>query len=315
MDCKYFLNFLTRYGVEIEINSFEDAENLEPPSGIYHAANLIQKSIGDKVLVSKWMNNHNNSCWIVKPDSSCGIEICSPVIKGKKGLKSVGEVIKSLSEDKKIKADSRCSLHVHFDVSKFSLYEINSIISWWIKCELIFMDAMPLKRKINQYCRLIALTDVITDVAEFVPVEELIKRLGTSKYYSFNTFHFYNQRRPTIEFRIMDNLSCLDAVSAVNWVAFLMHFIDCSVKQGVPQPYQEKNAFSGYCWLDPNDLFKFLKLDCNNICDDLFRIKKWFILRLIENSCDLKEIGIFSKTFRNLAYSQIKKMEDVYKSC
>ena len=94
MDSKEYLclNSLRRYGVEIEVNSFDGLprplgwEDGNLPEGIYYVGNLVKKITNERVLIHKWGNDHYNDSWVVKPDSSCGMEICTPVLKGWHGL-------------------------------------------------------------------------------------------------------------------------------------------------------------------------------------------------------------------------------------
>ena len=66
-----------RFGVEIELNAFDlrsrpsghEFGNL--PEGIGYIANLVQKTVKNKVDIHRWQNNHHNDSWILKPDSSC----------------------------------------------------------------------------------------------------------------------------------------------------------------------------------------------------------------------------------------------------
>jgi hypothetical protein len=157
MDEKITFEPLQRFGAEIEVNSFDMRNRPHPtgqetlPEGIHYLGHLIQKNVEERVLITKWGNNHDNNYWVIKPDSSCGMEVCSPVLKGWMGIKKIAKIVSVLDDDEMVISDNRCSFHVHVDVSKFSSTQINAIFSWWIKCEAVFMDAMPASRKINQY--------------------------------------------------------------------------------------------------------------------------------------------------------------------
>jgi len=311
------LKFNTPFGVEIEINSFDlksrpdDHVGGALPLGIYDVSFIVNESSMDRVLVSKWCNNHDNNYWAIKPDSSCGIEVCSPVLRGLFGAKSVSKVIASLRKDPRIKSDSRCSFHVHFDVSCFSSDELLSIISWWIKLESFFMDAMPTKRKVNPYCRLIAHSNIISSVSSPYDLPYFIEKLGTTKYYTLNTFHYHYSRRKSIEFRIMDNSCCLNPDDSLCWISLLQHFINCSVSSGPPS-FDDDEVFSGYRWLDPSDAFKFLKFDSKNLSTRLNIVRSWLIKRLVRYGKDYLEFGIFSKSFRGHSYSEILNLEKLF---
>jgi hypothetical protein len=310
------INNLRRFGAEIEINAF-DFRNRPLghndgilPEGTYYVANLVQKSSEKIVKIHKWAYDHNNSDWIIKPDSSCGIEICTPVLKGWAGLMETCKVIDALGNDNKINADERCSFHVHVDVSDLSEQELANIITWWIKCEPVFMDSMPTSRKRNQYCQLLGQSEIFERVEDgFHSNDYLIRKLGCCKYYTINTYHYYNNKRKTIEFRIMDGECCLDPWTAKNYIRLLLHFIDRALKFGVPNSYYSGDPWSGYCWLDPRDVFDFLGFNSKyNLSPGLTQVYEWFLDRLHLNCNYEKSNGIMGSSARRFAQKEIEDM-------
>ena len=292
---------MRKFGIEIELNSFDQrdfkknplAKN-EKPEGIDYLFDLL-KCNNYKVELRGWQNNHNNNEWICKPDASCGIELCSPVSDSFEEIKSV---IDLLSKDSKIKIDDRCSLHVHVDVSdcieknNFLLDfeksdKLGSIISWWIKCEAVFFDSFPTKRKNNKYCQCIGLSDILS--VNDINTKKLINVLGQNKYYSLNTYHLSKIDRLSIEFRLAEGEACLDSNLAVNWINFLINFIDCSINKGMP---------SDLCWIDPVEVFKFLQLD--------IILAKWFLERLMTNINS--DVNYWKKDFRKNSIIEIEKI-------
>ena len=317
MDEKITFEPLHRFGVEIEVNSFDMRNRPHPtgqeslPEGIHYLGYLIQKNVEERVLITKWANNHDNNYWVVKPDSSCGMEVCSPVLKGWMGVKKIAKIVRVLDDDEMVISDNRCSFHVHVDVSNFSSTQINAIFSWWIKCEAVFMDAMSSSRKVNQYCRLIAHTDVIKDVSTLLSTNDLIERLGTSKYYSLNSFHLYNNKRKTVEFRIMDNQCCKDPEMAFNWTALILLFVNKVVNLGLPEAYTKNKPLTGYCWLDPLDVFGilgFLRKEDQLLETNLLGVRNWFLSALSKNVNNSK-LGVFSKIARSKSMDQIKQLQ------
>jgi len=304
------------FGVEIELNSFGSAENAGDGKvpGMYEVAFVVNKACRDRVFVSKWCNNHHNNYWVVKPDSSCGMELCSPVLKGWYGISKIFKAIESLREDERVESDSRCSFHVHFDVSSFSEKELLSIICWWIKLESFFLDAMPANRKVNPYCRIIAQSGIVDDLSCSYDLNYFIEKLGRSKYHTLNTFHYYHNRRKTIEFRIMDNLCCLNPKSACCWVSLLDHFIQRSISYGLPRPFASGDCYSSYCWLGPIDSFDFLGFSSqNNLCRKTSLVRSWLVNRLAVYGKNYLDCGIFSKALRSSCYDEILSLQESFR--
>ena len=322
MDYKEILNldYFRRFGVELEINAFDMLDRPEGfehdrkklPSGIHYVGNLVQKITKNIVTIQKWDNNHHNNFWIVKPDGSCGMEVCTPVFKGWKGLMELCRVVDGFKKDVNIKSDHRCSFHVHFDVHDLNDWQMASIISWWVKFEPVFLDSVPSSRKRNHYCQFLGQMDIFNDIEDgFLPPEILFKRIGYCKYYTINTFHYYHKRRKTIEFRIMDSECCLNAWMAKNWVRLLLHFVECAILRGMPKEYEAGNPWSGYCWLDPVDLFEFLGFLPNQckLSLGLQQVRSWFISRLYSN-CHTDFNGVMSNIGRRIAQKQIAELYD-----
>lgn len=313
------LNYCRRFGVEIEINSFDfrnrplNADEGALPEGIFYVGDLVQKNTDDHVVVQKWQLNHFNSAWIIKPDSSCGMEVCSPVLKGWNGLKKLCCILKSFENDPYIMADSRCSFHVHVDVSDLTKIELASILSWWIKFELVFLDSVPFSRKLNQFCQFFGLKTVLNHNIAFEP-ESLIKIFGQNKYHTINTYHYVNRNRKTMEFRIMDHMCCKDPWMAKNWVRLTLHFVECCIKKGLPVSYNKKNPWSGYGWLDPIDLFEFLGFFDNDISPGIEQVRDWFLSRLKKNVKNDCKFGIFSQKARKISIKQIKELDKIFGS-
>lgn len=311
------LNYLRRFGVEIEVNSFDmrnraiGYEDGKLPEGIHYVGNLVRKITEERVLIHKWGNDHHNDVWIVKPDGSCGMEVCTPVLKGWNGVVRTCKVIHGFSKDPKITSDTRCSFHVHVDVSDLTDSQLNSVISWWIKSEPVFMDSVPSRRKKNQYCQLLGEMDIFEDVEDgLYSAEALFKRIGHCKYYTLNTFHYQNKKRKTIEFRIMDNDCCLDAWSAKNWIRLVLHFVERAVSKGVPANYEVGDKWSGYCWLDPYDVFDFLGFMPGQyeLSPGLQQVRSWFISKLNQHAKNTGLRGVMSDKGRRIAQGQIEQL-------
>jgi hypothetical protein len=310
------LDYLRRYGAEIEVNAFDmrhrpiGYEDGKLPEGIYYVGNLVKKITEERVLIHKWGNDHYNDCWIVKPDSSCGMEIGTPVLKGWHGILRICRVIDGLRQDPKISADARCSFHVHVDISDLTEKQLAAVLTWWIKCEAVFMDAVPSRRKKSQYCQFLGLMDMFEDMEDgMYSPEVLFKRVGHCKYYTINTFHYQQKKRKTIEFRIMDNDCCLNPWVAKNWIRLVLHFVERAAQRGMPEPYQG-DKWTGYAWLDPIDVFEFLgfRPDQCVLSPGLQQVRRWFLSRLYTHGRNTGLRGVMSDKARRIANDQVDQL-------
>jgi hypothetical protein len=315
LDCQFY----RRFGVEIELNTLDgvvrklDKDKGETPFGATEVAFIIRKTLNKPVEIHDWHSTHNNKNWIVKPDSSCGIEICSPILKGWRGLASLIKVIASFREAG-MKADQRCSLHVHVNIADLDRDQLASVIAYFIKCEHVIFDSLPSHRKINRYCQFLGMSDLFYDNFKMDP-DELISRVSGSKYYSLNAYHFYNSggfnslnnRKKTIEFRVAENEACLDPFFTKNWIRFLLHFVEVTKNLPLPHDYREGDPWSGLLWLNPKDVFKILKFD-EPMSDGLRQMKDWFIGRIMKNGYDSGLPGVFSNAGRQPARLEFLEM-------
>jgi hypothetical protein len=306
-------DYARQFGVEIEVNAFDGRsdplDEKKLPEGIYYISNLISKNIKKYIEIHRWSpthwNNRTPSYWVVKPDASCGIEICSPVSKGWYGLKEICKVADVLADDKTIRSDSRCSLHVHIDVSDLEIIQISNILSWWIKSEPVFVDSVPFIRKNNRYCQYFGLWDLINHDSILSSLD-VVRLLGRYKYYSINTYHLRKGDRSTIEFRLCESSACLDSYILKNWVMLLLHFVECTKDLLMPGEYKEGDRWSGWAWLEAEDVFKLLKFN-TQLSQGFSRMRNWFLARILHNLCVEKE-GIYSLIARGQSYVQTKEL-------
>lgn len=282
MDCSAITR---RFGVEIELNSSDlrdfSKNPLAPgerPAGMESIAAKVS-GLGFRCDVQEWQYNHNPSSWSCKPDSSCGLELCSPVLDGS-NRDQLFMVMDVLAADESVLVDERCAFHVHLEVSGMEFSDsVASILAWWIKCEHVFVDFASPLRKNSFYCKPIGLTDTFSP-AERVSGETIFRKLSC-KHFSANAFHLFNRRRPTLEFRIAEGTK--DSRFADMWIRVLLRFADVASKRGLP---------ADYLWLSPGSVLEFMNLDAD--------LESWFLSRLNLN-CGLGVSECFSPPKRRHA--------------
>lgn len=309
-----FLSFCSdrRFGIELEINAFDGKNRPDPgqkPAGIEQVGMLVAKNSSEGVDIRDWEHTHNNDLWVIKPDSSCGMEVCTPIYKGWQGLKRVCEVVEAFGKDTKIKVDQRCSVHVHVEVGDYTPEQLGSIISYWFKCEPLFMDSVPVHRKRNRYCQYMGFNNLV-QVETRTTAAELIRRIGTVKYYSLNTKQMQTNGRKTVEFRIIEGDGCKDPFLIKNWIRLLIQFTEMAAQRPMPGPFEQGDQWSSFCWLDPEDVFKVLGFDPAEyeLSPGLQQTRNWFMARLQANMSKDVDSG-----YRQFAYCEFLKMLERYR--
>jgi hypothetical protein len=323
----FFLKFDSnrKFGVEIELNSLDKRDfkkrplkNRERPEGTRYISDrctsvlkrYYRESLRDyvdpKVSVKGWHHTHGNKNWILKPDSSCGLELCSRILSGWQGIEEVCKIVNSIKNDPIISADDRCSFHCHIDVSDLSESQIANVITYWIKCEAVFLDSIPSHRKTNRYCQSLGLSDIFQHDSKFSS-KEIISLVGDMKYYTLNTYHKKRGRRDTIEFRIIGSDGCKNPYLVKNWIRLLIHFVEMSKKHKKPRTYKKDDSWSSFLWLDPDEVFYFLRLHHNEylLSKGLEETRNWFVARLFENM-RLSSKGVFGQ--RSSSFLKLKKI-------
>lgn len=317
IDCKS----IRRFGVEIELNTFDgdikktNIETKQIPTGMDYIACLVKEASRDSVQIVHWSYIHNNEDWVIKYDMSCGIEINTPVFKGWNGLNKLLRVVESLSNDEKIEANELCSLHVHVSVSDLNAKQMASVIAHYLKCEHVFFDSIPEKRKNNRYCQCIGMTDWF-DTNFDMDAMDLITQISQSKYGSINAFHFVkgggfspdNERRQTLEFRIAENSACLDPFYVKNWIRLLLHFIEVTKNRKIPQKYIQGNQNTGLAWLDFEEVYKLLKFD-QDLSLGMQQVRQWFMGRIEKNQMKhVDNSSVWSSAGRSFCNKQFSEI-------
>ena len=307
-----------RFGVEAEVNAFDGKSRPDDrnalPDGIRQVGDLMMKSMGQAVKITRWGATHNNNRYVVKPDGSCGMEVCTPVLKGWHGLQQVCRMGEAFHRDERVVSDERCSLHVHVNVIDCDRQDVGNILAWWLKCEPVFLDSMPARRKRSRYCQVVGMNDMF-DMNENVDPKTVVKRLGECKYYTINDFHYAfeqpDKHRDTVEFRLAENDACTDPFYAKNWVRLVVHFVERALKHPFPGKYVPGQPKTGLAWLDPIDVFEFLGFMPGQykLSGGLKQTRNWFLARLLKNTFDGDHLGgLWSIRCRTPAMKEIQSI-------
>jgi len=303
-------NYDRPFGVEIEVNSSDRRDFLanplrkaekEMPLGINVVAEIVKKTLGVEAKIDGWDYTHDNDFWLVKPDVSCGMELCSPISRTWMGLREICRVIESIGKNERIPIDDRCSLHLHVGVGDCTEEQVASILSWWLVCEAVFFDSIPDNRKINRFCRCVGMTELFD--TETVPEPRIIiLKFGKEEYQSVNTFHYVEKNRKTIEFRIIEKEGCQNPYLTKNWIRLIIHFVE----QAIKFPWSEK-----FRWLNPKEVMQFLGF-MGQLSPGMEETRNWFLARLNKNIRSSLP-GIWSVEGRKVAIKEIQEINEFLK--
>jgi hypothetical protein len=313
-----------RFGIELEVNAFDGRNRPEEGkrvAGMDEVAKLVGKYSDTGVEVRGWEHTAGNNAWVVKPDSSCGMEVVSPALRGWRGLLGACKIVEGLQRDDRVKADDRCSVHVHIEVADLNDDQLATVIAYWIKCEPVFLDSMPMQRKRNRYCQSLGLPSRFS-LKQPISAKQLIEDVGDVKYYSLNTNQMMIARRkggkrPTIECRIGEAAGCKDPYLVKNWVRLLIHFVEMTHEMPFPEKYERgKDPIrNGLVWLDPEDVFEVLGFGNNpprfELSNGLQQTRNWFLSRLLANTAPQTDPtqGLWRTVARRQARDMVERFQ------
>jgi hypothetical protein len=279
------------FGTELEILAFDGKNHapggdIDKPIGTDYVILLIKNNADENVEWRTYEHTDNNDYWVVKPDVSCGLEVCSPIYQNWRGIKKVCKIVCAFSNDEKIRVDNRCSVHVHVDVSDLTDEQVASIVVHWIKCEAVFIDMMPDCRKFNRYCQLLYAKDNFdTDI--YLNPREIIAAIGNIKHYTANTDQWRRTggKRRSLEFRIVEGEGCKNPYLMKNWLRLILHFVEMSSRRPLPCPYRSGDQWSWICMLDTADVFRVLGFYPGQyrLSSGLTQTRNWMIARLCKH--------------------------------
>lgn len=300
-----------RFGVEIELNTTTGVirEKEEVPDGSLLVASLIKNVCNDPVHLNGWLYVNNNTGWVIKPDSTCGIEINSPILKGVYDLAKLIKIVQNIEQCKKINADSRCSFHVHVNLEDLSEDEIGTLMAWWIKCEGVFFDSVISSRKCHRHTQLIGMSNLF-EYDKNYSYEHIINVLSDVKYHSASLYHMRQKRRKSVEFRIAGHDFCQNPLAVKNWVRLLLHFVDVASKREFPKKYNKNDVWSGMGWLNTKEVFEFLYFDKNNLSDGMKQIRHWFLNQLKTNTNE-PSLGVWKTGARNQSLREVRYLSNL----
>lgn len=197
----------TRYGIEIEFTHTDRSDNIRDEI----VSALRQAGI---TAENQDYNHRTQRCWKLVTDSSCGLELVSPILEGYDGLdqiKTVLEVLRRLGA----KVNKDCGTHVHLDARWLDFEQIKAFAQKFINNEDLFDAIQPESRRgnKNRYCQ----GHRRRNVSRTRSIEKLILAVGVNRYTKLNLHSFH--RYGSIEIR--HHAGTLNYNKISNWIQLL----------------------------------------------------------------------------------------------
>jgi hypothetical protein len=230
------------FGVEIEfVNNSEFNQN-------DLAKHINNKFRNIDVAAESW-NHTTRDHWKIVTDSSCGLELVSPVLEGKKGVEEARKVIDALNNVDGVIVNRHCGIHVHVGISDISVKAMKNILIHYGKNEeLIESILAPSRRATSRWANSLLdarmmgnhstserphqnMEEFRTWLNQFDSCGDMVtgfdRRYRTmARYRTVNVQAYHRQR--TIEFR--QHGGSMDSEKILNWTIFLTNMVDKCVK-------------------------------------------------------------------------------------
>lgn len=189
-------------------------------------------------------HHRTTAYWKLVTDQSIdgtGGEIVSPILMGDEGARQLELVIAALDTIEGISVNVSCGLHVHLDVADLTVNEIQTTYERYADYESQIDMIMPRSRRGNNSRWCGSITNVKTRVKNVRTKSKAGLANAAGRYYKVNLQSL--TRYGTMEFRQHSGTINFDKI--INWVSFLMAFVEKSKKlNNVVKPQSKTRAFA-----------------------------------------------------------------------
>jgi len=214
------------FGIEIEF--ITDGTNSQ--SQIAQELNRAFRSV---TIESEGWNHTTRDHWKIVTDSSCGLELVSPILTGSKGLKQAQRVIDTLSMIEGVTVNRSCGIHVHVGCADITANGMKNVILQYAKNERLINSVLAPSRRDTRWARqLVGNNSRYTDMNSLKTALDgadtctQIISLMSGRYQTVNVQCWNRQR--TVEFR--QHGGSLDSEKIMNWVVFLLNTVEKCMK-------------------------------------------------------------------------------------
>ena len=153
-----------------------------------------------------------------------------------------------------VRVNDHCGLHVHVDISDFTICQAAVLVARWIKAEYWMKQAVPKNRRRNKYCKFLTSKKKYDSSYQYTPEEFWYKirptnfcphenaqkkvTLNMVNYAEFKAAGVYSTGRPTVELRLPEGT--LNGQDIINWVVLFLYFVESSKKAAMPANMQQE---------------------------------------------------------------------------
>jgi hypothetical protein len=235
----------------------------------------------------------------VKNDATCGWEVASYKGRGIGDINNVSRCLATIAQNGGV-INKSCGLHVHAEVIDYNEKDIARVVASWMRIEYIISQIVPKWRTNNIYCRMLREKHAkklckkndqsywgdwdfyfnITPSSYFDGIEERRVSLNICNYRKSRIKPDFD--RFTIELRLPEMTSSADDIR--NWIKLFLVFTENAIKFPVPGNMKSVSLPKALAiiGLHPFPGKGFI------LSEGLFRIKEWFLHRILKYSSDIK---------------------------
>jgi len=263
-------NFNRKFGIEYEFtNRSRSLDRL---------AEVTQEATNQPCEVHGYEHTNDNfNNWVCKTDSSCGIELVSPILHGPSALKKATNILPML-QSAGFTIGNSCGQHVHVEIADFTPEQVGTLAAYWFKIERLVLNGVPSHRRNNRYCQLLTQFNGNLEPDMTYSPDYILSNMVRGR----NAINLgnWNNGCGTIEFRFGE--MTFDSELIKNRVRFMIWLVEmCKI---LPPPqnlkwFSPKEAMSIFgLWEDPTSIIKY------QYSPAVQSMRKWFLKQIVEYS-------------------------------
>jgi len=201
-------------------------------------AQYINKKFRKLDCIGEGYNHTTQNHWKIVTDSTCGLELVSPILSGKKGMENAKCIIDCLANIEGVTVNRDCGIHVHVGASDITTQGIKNVVLFYAKNQHIIQSILAPSRRNSRWTNTLAnnygdLTQINSRLNGCNSVSEVISAFNGTRYQTVNLQAYSRQR--TVEFR--QHGGSLDSEKILNWAHWLITTVEmCNQLETVITP-------------------------------------------------------------------------------